>query len=248
MKPTVLTIAGFDPCGGAGVLADVKVFEYLGLRGMAVVCAQTVQNDTEFEKLIPCETLAFEQMEVLSRKFDFYAIKIGLVPSFEFLLRALEKIGEYWPLAKVVWDPIFSASAGYDFHEEMSAETLLSILEKIELVTPNLNEIEPMRQVFKPEISTASLSEGVDIYLKAGHADGEVLSDELWSYGEKILELPYPKIKNGEKHGSGCVLSSLIAGHLAKGYSLEVACDKSRRLMQVYLESSDDLLGSWFSE
>lgn len=248
MKPTVLSIAGFDPCGGAGVLADIKVFEQLDLRGMAVVCAQTVQNDTEFEKMIPCESLAFEQMEVLARKFDFYAIKIGLVPSFEFLLEALRRIGEYWPLAKVVWDPIFSASAGYDFHKKLTAETLLNILESIELVTPNLNEITPMQQVFKPEISIASLSEGVDIYLKAGHAEGDVLSDELWSYGEKILELPYPRVEKGEKHGSGCVLSSLIAGHLAKGLSLEVACDKSRRMMQSYLESSEDLLGSWSSK
>jgi hydroxymethylpyrimidine/phosphomethylpyrimidine kinase len=248
MNPAVLSIAGFDPCGGAGVLADVKVFEYLGLRGMAVVCAQTVQNDTEFEKMMPCEELAFEQMEILSRKFDFYAIKIGLVPNFEFLLEALKRIEEYWPLAKVVWDPIFSASAGYDFHKELSSEKLLNILERIEIVTPNLNEIIPIQQVFKPKISVASLSEGVDIYLKAGHASGEILIDELWSYGEKTLELPYPKIKNGEKHGSGCVLSALIAGHLAKRLSIEIACDKSRRLMQAYLASSDDLLGSWFSK
>src|SRR3989338_7600616 len=113
----ILTIAGFDPSGGAGILADIKTFEQHRLLGMAVNTANTVQNDEEFLAVNwRSETEIFDQLDVLLKRFSFPVVKVGLLPSFGLLVDLKKRLGHK---TKIVWDPVLSASAGFDLQQNL---------------------------------------------------------------------------------------------------------------------------------
>ena len=123
-RPTVLSIAGFDPSGGAGILADIKTFEFCDSYGMGVVSSITYQNDIAFEGV---EWLNSEQImnqfKVLKKRFDFEYIKIGLIESLEVLNQLIDKLIKESPSVKIIWDPILRASATF---LSIDMDTLLS--------------------------------------------------------------------------------------------------------------------------
>ena len=120
-RPYVLSIAGFDPSGGAGVLADVKTFEANKVYGFGVMSALTFQNDSEFEKVewIPLEKI-MEQISVLQKRFQFEYIKIGLIENLEVLNQLILNLKSNISNPKIIWDPILKATAGFDFHNEIN--------------------------------------------------------------------------------------------------------------------------------
>ena len=138
-RPCVLSIAGFDPSGGAGSLADIKTFEQHKVLGMGVVTGLTYQNDSEFYGVKWIDTNEIiKQIEVLARKFKFPFVKVGMLESLE----SLERIISFCQLptadCKLVWDPILKASAGFEIHKNFEKEKLISILKKIYLIPPNI--------------------------------------------------------------------------------------------------------------
>jgi hydroxymethylpyrimidine/phosphomethylpyrimidine kinase len=138
MRPYVLTIAGFDPSGGAGVLADCKTFEQHGVYGFGVCTAWTVQTDDSFLQLhwLTAEQI-IEQLQPLLKKFVVSACKIGIIHSPETLIEVIRLLKEHNPAIHIVWDPVLKASAGYDFHAVKSFHSLEAILASVSLVTPN---------------------------------------------------------------------------------------------------------------
>ncbi|MDR3705199.1 MAG: hydroxymethylpyrimidine/phosphomethylpyrimidine kinase [Paludibacteraceae bacterium] len=232
-RPFVLSIAGHDPCGGAGVLADIKVFDHLGLSGLGVVSALTFQNDSCFEGVKWCTLEEIEKQLSPLRKYPVKAVKIGLIENFEHLQQVVDLVRNYFSAAYLVWDPILKASAGFRFHSETSFAEGLS--KKINLITPNYEEYLQL-QLDKTPVACPVL-------LKGGHRDDKKGIDMLYSNG-KETEIPGIEFKDKhDKHGTGCVLSAAIAGYVALGFPELEACTKAKSIVEQLILSNETKLG-----
>lgn len=232
-RPFVLTIAGHDPCGGAGVLADIKVFEHLGLSGLGVVSALTFQNDSEFEGVKWCSLEEIDQQLKPLRKYPVKAVKIGLIESFERLEQVLNLVRTYFPEAYLVWDPILRASAGFEFHSETTFSEGLG--KKIDLITPNFEEYT--------QLQLDKNAAGCAVLLKGGHRQDKLGIDTLFSDG-KCFEIQGVEFKEKhDKHGTGCVLSASITGYKALGFSELEACTKGKAIVEKLILSNKSRLG-----
>ncbi len=243
-RPYILSIAGFDPSAGAGVLADIKTFEGLHLYGLGISTAITIQTDVQF---FDCrwEELAVvqKQVEVLSARFSFHVVKIGIVPSLTYLNQLLDTIHQCIPQAKIVWDPVYASSTGFQFVEENWNENILqNVLRKISLLTPNSNEAITFGKEKDSINAGKKLSAFCAVLLKGGHSTDAQATDILF-YNQQEFSFVQERLDGFAKHGSGCVLSSAIAAYLAKGEDLEHACAKAKSYIHSYLQSSNSLLG-----
>ncbi len=239
-RPKILTIAGFDPSGGAGVLADVKTFEAHRCLGFAVNTANTIQNEEEF--LSPNwinEEEVFAQLDVLLKQHQFEYVKIGLIPSLEFLKRIIKKL----PIAncQLIWDPILSASAGFDFQHELSE--LKEVLKEIYLITPNWDEVKRLSGNEDAMKGAAEMSKLSIVYLKGGHNQENTGKDYLFFEDKRYSFNPRNNKPIYSKHGSGCVFSSALTANLANGFSMLKGSLRSKRYIEKYLASSKELLG-----
>ena len=258
-RPYVLSIAGFDPSGGAGVLADVKTFEANKVYGFGVMSALTFQNDVEFEKVewIPLEKI-MEQITVLQKRFQFEYIKIGLIENLEILNQLILNLKSNISNPKIIWDPILKATAGFDFHNEINKKLLEEICKNSFLITPNFDEIKKLTDEKDEKKAAQDLSKFCNVFLKGGHKplsnspqrgeselgrDYLLLSPPLRGGREGLFSFrAKQKIEFG-KHGSGCVLSSAITANLAKGFKLHRACLKAKQYTAGFLNSNKNLLG-----
>lgn len=243
LRPQVLTIAGFDPSGGAGVLADVKTFEQCEVYGMAAVTALTYQNDSAFEKVEWLKISQIkEQIQVLEKRFQFQFVKIGLIENLDILKQLLLFLTSGNKKLKVIWDPILKASAGFEFHTALNKKVLEDILKAVYLVTPNIPESIALGGFEDAEKNAAYMSRFCNVYLKGGHDETKKGIDFLYTDGKKIEFRP--QIKTAfSKHGSGCVLSSAITAGLAKGLDLKTACEEAKKYISLFLAGSSELLG-----
>ena len=241
-RPKILTIAGFDPSGGAGILADIKTIEANKCLGFAVCTANTIQNEHEF--VSPnwiAEEEVFAQLDILMKIHTFDYVKIGLISSFEFLRRVSSKLIAQNPSLKIIWDPILSASAGFDFNHDLSE--LKTVLKDVYMITPNWNEIKQLSGNEDALVGAALLAQFTHVYLKGGHHPTTKGKDYLFFDGKVNVFNPKKKV-NYEKHGSGCVFSSALTANLAKKYPVVKACLRSKSYMYKFLNSSPTLLGT----
>lgn len=243
-KPFVLSVAGFDPSAGAGVLADIKTFEMLGTYGFGICTSTTFQNENEFDGV---EWISFEsiqkQMEVVFRKYSIDVVKIGLIESFTVLNRVVDELLNFNSLIRIIWDPVLKASAGFDFHQEIDSTVVKNVLSKIFLLTPNLPEAIKLAGSGSDAIASAiMLSKYCNVYLKGGHRMDDLADDILFADADRYV-VAGKKIMNGDKHGSGCVLSAAIAANLANGISLQESCEGAKEYVNGFLKSSKGLLG-----
>ena len=236
IKPVVICIAGFDPSGGAGLLADVKTVENNSVYAMGVCTAITVQTENKFESVhwTPIE-LIIEQLNFLMAEYSVAVFKIGLIRNSADLKIIINHIIEKKPAAKIIWDPIIKSSSGFSFHNEIDFS-----LNHIYLVTPNYYE---SKVLFKnaDENILMEFSFQTNILLKGGHNQEIQSNDVLFENGVKH-DLKSDRILF-EKHGSGCVLSSAIAAQLANNRTLKTACEMAKRYTYNYLKSHESLLG-----
>ena len=137
-KPYALSIVGFDPSAGAGLLADIKTFEANGVYGFGVVSALTWQNDVAFKQVewIGIDKI-ISQMEVLLSRFNIRFIKIGLLGHFEVLKNIIHFLMEKIKDPVIIYDPILKASAGFVFHETVQ-ELFTDAIRGIYCITPNI--------------------------------------------------------------------------------------------------------------
>lgn len=241
---SVLSIAGFDPSGGAGILADIKTFEAHKVSGMAVLSALTFQNDAEFDGvqwISPGEIV--KQIALLQRRFEFSFIKIGLIENLETLEAVFSCINPGHPELNVIWDPVIKASAGFEFHKNLDREKLAGLLKKCLLITPNTDEVKFLAGNDDPLEAAKELSSHCNVLLKGGHNETEPGVDYLVSRSAVEKILPSAATGISQKHGSGCVLSAAIAANLAQGHDLLTSCRNGKKYTEQFLASSSSLLG-----
>jgi hydroxymethylpyrimidine/phosphomethylpyrimidine kinase len=243
-RPFVLTIAGFDPTGGAGVLADIKTFEQHRVYGLAINTANTIQTENTFYKT-DWTPIAFilESLENILDNYKIVAIKIGIVPSLFYLKKIVFKIKKQAPETKIIWDPILKSSTEFDFLKLSDQSEFITVLKQIDLITPNFNEIKTFNVKEKNPVTIAFFfSKYCSILLKGGHNQQEIGVDYLFTEKE-ILKLTPIKTLLSEKHGSGCVLSSAIVSNIALGQNLITACENAKKYIEHFLESNPTKLG-----
>jgi len=233
-KPIVLTIAGFDPSSGAGLTADIRTFERVGVYGMAVCSAITIQDAEKVYNWHPLDAeLVKNQLEVILNAYPIKVIKTGMLGTCDIIKIVAEYINKY--NFKLVLDPIIISSSGIRLADRNYEETLRRILfPKAEVITLNKNEAEYFSNI---KISDVYSLENVckkifeqgpkNVIVKGGHIDekGNLVIDYL--YNKEIFRF-YPrervKVDNSKHiHGTGCVFSSLITGFLALNYDLETS-------------------------
>jgi len=235
-KPIVLSIAGFDPCGGAGVLADIKTFEQLHVRGMAVLTANTVQTEDTFSTIIWADIDVVQKgIKELMQRYMISVVKIGIVKDTTFLAAILTSVYTCNPDVFVIWDPVLKSSSGFTFFKADDMELLKGIIPKIDLLTPNFEEYQILELLLKNYFPNAFL-------IKGGHRKDQKGVDCLIQTGcttdfHPQVDRIYPK------HGSGCVLSSAIAAHIACGSGIEEACRQAKTYIEQFLNSHPSLLG-----
>jgi hydroxymethylpyrimidine/phosphomethylpyrimidine kinase len=242
--PLVLTIAGFDPSGCAGILADIKTFETNGVYGMAVCTANTEQNVTGFKKpnWIKKEEI-IAQLNLLQKEVNFEFVKIGLVESFEVLQILVNELIKANPDVKIVWDPICKASAGFEFHTDVENGLLESICSRLFMVTPNLDELNMFSSIGEIEEAGRHLAQYCNFLIKGGHSTTEYSTDILFTKpGTYYFEAA--KLEGFSKRGTGCVLSAAIVANLAKGESLVQTVANAKRYINSYLTSNRSMVGT----
>lgn len=241
-KVYLLSIAGFDPSGGAGVLADIKTFEANKVHGLAVCTAITFQNDEQFEGVnwVKQEDI-IRQIEVLLKKYTVKWVKIGLIENLAVLKTIVSYIKEHDEEINIIWDPIFKASAGFVFHSELDRKDLIDVCIDTHLITPNLEEIQKMIPEMEAEAGAEFISNYCNVLLKGGHSKDNKANDLLFDRkGQTVFEGTKAET---DKHGTGCVLSSAILANLAKGYDIIDACKEGKEYVTDFIKSDASLLG-----
>ena len=243
MRPYVLTIAGFDPSAGAGVLADIKTFENHHVYGLAVNTCTTYQNEDEFVGLnwIGIDKIK-RQIDILFAKYEINFVKVGLVISLPILEEIIGHIKQYNKKCFIIWDPIIKSGSGFEIHKNMEQDKLLTVCEKLSLITPNLPEMEFLFPKLEAMDGAHYLSYYVPALLKGGHSDGDPI-DFLYQKGRKIEIYQVDRIENMDKHGTGCVLSAAILANLALGYNLEKSCRAAKKYVTSFIISNTSRLG-----
>lgn len=240
----MLSIAGFDPSGGAGVLADIKTFEANHVLGFGINTSITIQNENEFNKIywLPIQQIN-EQLAILFKVYKINFVKIGLVENLEILNAICDELFRLNNQIRIIWDPIFESSSGFLFHSKFNENDLKKLLQKIYLITPNTNEAKILFTTDNPEtIISKGYTASTNILLKGGHKTTVDANDVLIS--EKSYQIiEADRINNAAKHGSGCVLSAAIIANLANNKSIFDACIEAKKYISRYLISSENLLG-----
>lgn len=232
--PRVLTIAGSDSGGGAGIQADLKTYAALGCFGMSAITALTAQNTLGVRAIhgVPADFLK-EQIAAVVEDIGVDAVKIGMLHAPE-IVRAVAWAIDTYKLDRVVLDPVMVATSGDALIENSTVAVLVEeLFPRATVVTPNLDEAalllgRPVREVDELDAACADLlAKGAKaVLLKGGHLGGDMLTDVLAIAGEPAAywqRLSGSRIASRNVHGTGCTLSSAIAAHLALGYTLEEA-------------------------
>ncbi|NIJ43622.1 hydroxymethylpyrimidine/phosphomethylpyrimidine kinase [Wenyingzhuangia heitensis] len=244
-KNYILTIAGFDPSSGAGITSDIKTIEAHNCYGLSVCTAVTVQNDIAFKNCVWINpTIIISQIETLFERFEINIVKIGIVESWETLSLILDKLHELNSEIKVVLDPIFKASAGFDFHTKEHQNLLDKIWKQCFIITPNYDEIQSIYPELDIEETIEHISSFTNIYLKGGHRTDKKGWDELYHSGIVMVNIPPNVEKVSEKHGSGCVLSSSLACNLTLDLELDDVAKNAKYYTEEFLNSNESLLGT----
>ena len=234
--PRLLTIAGSDSGGGAGIQADLKTFSALGCFGMSAITALTAQNTCGVRAIhgVPPQMLT-DQMDAVVEDIGVDAVKIGMLHSPE-IVQAVANAIDRHALPHVVLDPVMVATSGAVLIDSPAIAALVrELFGRAVLVTPNLDEASLLmgRTLANEEDMQAAahelLARGARaVLLKGGHLAGDVVSDLLQVAGAAPYWMRAPRIVTANTHGTGCTLSSAIAAHLALGDSLVDAVEAAR--------------------
>lgn len=241
----ILTIAGHDPSGGAGITSDIKTFEAHGLYGLSVCTAITIQNDNTFKDCIWTKPdVILNQIETLFERFEIHHVKIGIVESWETLLLIIDTLYVLNANIKIVLDPIIKASAGFNFHATENQNLLDRIFKQCFIITPNYDEIQSLFPEMDIQDTLEHLSKLTNVYLKGGHKQIKKGWDELYHSKIVITNIPPIATQVHEKHGSGCVLSSALTSNIALDITLEDAAKHAKYYTEQFLNSNTSLLGT----
>jgi hydroxymethylpyrimidine/phosphomethylpyrimidine kinase len=238
MVARVLSIAGSDSGGGAGIQADLKTVAALGGHGMSAVTAVTAQNTLGVAGIHPIPPAFVRlQIEAVADDIGVDAVKTGMLANSEVVAAVAEVIAERG-LAPLVVDPVLAAESGAGLMERSAEAVLLDrLLPLATIVTPNAVEAARLTGIAVTNVAgqreaAAKLAErgAAAVLVKGGHLDQESATDVLLVGGE-LYELHGPWIDARNTHGTGCILASAIAFHLGAGADLRVAVDEAKRFV-----------------
>ncbi|MFD3271615.1 bifunctional hydroxymethylpyrimidine kinase/phosphomethylpyrimidine kinase [Paenibacillus dendritiformis] len=241
-----LTIAGSDSGGGAGIQADIKTFQELGVFGMSAIAAITIQNTLGVSGVysIPTEAV-IGQMDAIGSDLAPDAVKTGMLFNKEIIMAVADRIVHFGWKAVVV-DPVMIAKGGSELLQKEAVEALKEyLLPHALVVTPNIPEAEvltgiPIQTMEDRREAAKRLSDCGPAYvvIKGGHSEGEDLVTDLLYDGVQFTKLHGKRVHTRHTHGTGCTFSAAMAAELAKGSSVVDAVGTARAFIQAALEET----------
>ena len=232
----VLTIAGSDSGGGAGIQADLKTFAALGAYGMSAITALTAQNTLGVAGIhsVPPDFLA-AQIDAVASDIGVHAVKIGMLHSPELVHTVAQAIDRH-ALPHVVLDPVMTSATGARLIEPPAVQALVAeLFPRAALITPNLDEAalllgRPVESAADMPIAAQALLQmgARAVLLKGGHLPGEQVLDLLIERGAEPHAMQHERVDTRNLHGAGCTLSSALAVFLAQDLPLRLAAEAAR--------------------
>ncbi|HVI46293.1 MAG TPA: hydroxymethylpyrimidine/phosphomethylpyrimidine kinase [Chitinophaga sp.] len=242
-RPYALSIAGLDPSGGAGLLADIKTFEQHRVYGLGVCTAITVQTASDFISVdwLPVSKI-LAQVKPLLEYHRIRYCKIGIMEDVKAMLEVVSGLKQLAPDIRIVLDPVLKASAGFSFHNDIQQQHWQQLLQQLYLLTPNYPEAQLLTGCNDGEEAARRLSAFCAVLLKGGHHAQQQGIDILYT-GNMVHTYGPGRAAVFPKHGSGCVLSSAITASLALGQSIQEACCNGKAYTEKILASHSSLTG-----
>lgn len=244
---TVLTIAGSDSSGGAGIQADLKTMMAHKVYGMSVITALTAQNTTGVAGIMEVTPeFVAQQLDCVFKDIRPDAVKIGMVSNAAIIKIIAEKLVEY-KAENIVVDPVMVATSGSSLMQDDASQALRTLLLPLaDVITPNVPEgevlsgikIETKADMLEAADRIASAA-GTSVLLKGGHLKDS--ADDLLFIDGKVSWFESERIENPNTHGTGCTLSSAIAANLALGHGMEESIRKAKAYITGALRDGLDL-------
>lgn len=253
MIPNALSIAGVDPSGGAGVLADVKAMSALGAYGCAVIAALTAQNTEGVSQVAPVPpAFVGQQIDTLFADVRIDAVKLGMLGQQPVIQVVAEKLARWQP-PHVVLDPVMVAKSGDLLLERAAVGALReALLPQATVLTPNLPEagvlleerpvetVKEMRRVAERLRNKMAYDGQRWVMLKGGHLPGDDTIDLLHD-GDRMIELPGRRIATRNTHGTGCTLSAALAALIPQTGDVPEAARRAKAYLAEAIRHADRL-------
>jgi len=248
--PNVVTIAGSDSGGGAGIQADIKAISATGSYACSVITALTAQNTQGVSGVKPVPAgFIRAQFEAVFNDIHIDAVKIGMLGDVATIQVVAALLREYRP-ANIVLDPVMVATSGDRLLAEDAAQCLISeLLPLADVVTPNLPEALALTGEEKaPEngeqimaLTRAVMARGArSVLVKGGHMS-TAESTDIWVSPDQFATFSSPRFETQNTHGTGCTLSSALASFLAQGYDMPAAIQRAKDYITAAIEAADQL-------
>jgi hydroxymethylpyrimidine/phosphomethylpyrimidine kinase len=240
----VLTIAGSDSSGGAGIQADLKTFEAFGVFGTSAITVNTAQNTMGVKDIVPMPaSFVRTQMESIFEDFDVAAIKIGMLFNTEIIETVYEMIKDL--NVPIVLDPVSISKAGSPLLEESAVEAMRKLFDHVTVITPNTHEAYEFFGYKHNDKESLKKIQSTNTPVLIKHhvkelAEGKFSIDKLYfRKQERIFQTRC--IETSNLHGTGCSFSSAIAANLALGYTLEHSISRAKKFINDALKNAPDI-------
>lgn len=245
----VLSIAGSDSGGGAGIQADIKAISACGSYAATAITAITVQNTVGVSNVhaVPNNILA-EQIEAVLSDIGADAIKIGMLHSSETIQVVADALDKY-QIENVVLDPVMVATSGDKLLQDEAISTLKEVLiPKVKVITPNIPEAEILlgKKIPSQEEIFTSAEELAEMYkvsvlLKAGHLSEDELIDVFYDFEKgESLKMKSERLSTKNTHGTGCTMSSAFAAYLSQGFKVQEAAQMAKNYINEAIKAGAD--------
>ncbi|MCI1945276.1 bifunctional hydroxymethylpyrimidine kinase/phosphomethylpyrimidine kinase [Clostridium luticellarii] len=239
----VLTIAGSDSSGGAGIQADLKTMSALGVYGMSVITAVTAQNTMGVQDVMDVTPEIVEaQIRSIFDDIEIDAVKIGMVSNSK-TIAVIKKLLTEYKAKNIVLDPVMISKSGYSLLKPEAETAIKNMVGIADVITPNIPEAQVLTSLkieneMDMEKSAFKIKElgAKNVLVKGGHRDKD--ADDILLYNNKIITLKGRRINTKNTHGTGCTISSAIASYLAKGYPVDRAVSLSKQYITKAIENS----------
>lgn len=245
MIPKVLTIAGSDSGGGAGIQADLKTFTALRVYGMSIITSITAQNTKEVRGAYHITPYMVElQFKTVAEDIGIDAVKTGMLPNKE-IIKTVSKLLKEYNIKNVVVDPVMISKSGYPLLEESAITSLIYELFPLALlITPNIPEAEKISGISIKNLDDMKKSAekmvsigAKQVLLKGGHLNSDDLVDLLYD-GKDFYYFSSKRILTKNTHGTGCTLSSAITSYISKGFNIISAIKEAKNYLEGAIKNS----------
>jgi hydroxymethylpyrimidine/phosphomethylpyrimidine kinase len=251
--PRILTIAGSDSGGGAGIQADIKTITMLGGHALTAITAITAQNTLGVTDVMPVPAdIVVAQIDAVISDIGVDAIKIGMIGSPEVAGAVADTLAALFQgreIVPIVFDPVMIASSGAVLADAATVAAFSRLMGLSVLVTPNLPELAALAGAEELEDEGAQVAAAIGLVrdhqaaflVKGGHAPGVTVVDRLVGWNGTVAEWSGERIESRNTHGTGCTLSSAIATGLGAGLEPEAAITRARFYVRSAIEAAPGL-------